>query len=349
MAAIPQRRRDALAALAALAAIAVIIMVLRTVQQHPNPAISALLLLLVVLATATAAQLRVAIGISIAATLGFNFFLLKPFNTLNIAEPQEWTALLVFVTVAIIGSQLAEMVRRQTRLSQRASLASALLASFSHDLRTPVTSVRLAVSNLQDVTLSPEERTAQAQLAVQELDRLTRVLQNILEMARIDAAAVNPEKQWVSPADVVDAAVAHAGPALAARELAIDADSAREVEIDPRLTSTALAHVLENAARYSPADAPIAIDATVDAGGARFVVTDRGPGFEAADLTHLFEPFYRGRKTKHAQGTGLGLAITRGLLAAEGGRIWCENVPAGGAQFTIRVPASVRATDAGVT
>ena len=107
---------------------------------------------------------------------------------------------------------LAERKKAET-LSQRADLASALLASFSHDLRTPVTSVRVAVTNLQDVTLGPEERRAQAQLALQELDRLTRLFQDILDMARIDAAAVNPDRQWVSPADVVDAAVAHVAPA----------------------------------------------------------------------------------------------------------------------------------------
>ena len=86
---------------------------------------------------------------------------------------------------------LAERKKAET-LSQRADLASALLASFSHDLRTPVTSVRVAVTNLQDVALPPDERRAQAQLALQELDRLTRLFQDILDMARIDAAAVNP-------------------------------------------------------------------------------------------------------------------------------------------------------------
>ena len=118
---------------------------------------------------------------------------------------------------------LAERKKAET-LSQRADLASALLASFSHDLRTPVTSVRVAVTNLQDVTLSPEERQAQEQLALQELDRLTRLFQDILDMARIDAAAVNPDRRWVSLADVVDAAVSHVAPAVADHALQIDAD-----------------------------------------------------------------------------------------------------------------------------
>ena len=118
---------------------------------------------------------------------------------------------------------LAERKRAET-VSQRADLASALLASFSHDLRTPVTAVRAAVSNLQDAALAPEERRTQAQLALQELDRLTRLFQDILDMARIDAAAVNPDRHWVSPADVVDAAAAHVAPAVAEHSLQIDAD-----------------------------------------------------------------------------------------------------------------------------
>jgi two-component system sensor histidine kinase KdpD len=239
---------------------------------------------------------------------------------------------------------LAERKKAET-LSQRADLASALLASFSHDLRTPVTSVRVAVTNLQDVTLGPEERLVQAQLALQELDRLTRLFQDILDMARIDAAAVNPDRQWVSPADIVDAAVAHVAPVIAEHALQIDADGLTQIQVDPRLTSTALAHVLENAGRYSPNADAISVRAWTESDGAYFVVRDHGPGLDPSDLDHLFEPFYRGPNTRHATGTGLGLAITRGLLAAEGGRIWCENVPDGGAQFTIMVPSSVRVLD----
>jgi two-component system sensor histidine kinase KdpD len=496
-------RRDTLATIGGSFAIAAITVMLRAVQEQPNPTIAALLFVLVVLATATSAHLRVSIGISVAAMLVFNFFLLPPFYTLTIADPQNWVALFVFVVVAVIASQLSAAVRQRaseaearkqevTRLfdlsrdillttdseraiadvaryvarrfelaaiaiclptaagwdvhqggersvdptreqldhalarlrgpleydarqraygghavvgdhgaeatlvplrlgtkpvgmlatqggqldlgtldalggvvaiaierahflaerkkaetlSQRADLASALLASFSHDLRTPVTSVRVAVTNLQDVTLGPEERQAQAQLALQELDRLTRLFQDILDMARIDAAAVNPDRQWVSPADIVDAAVAHVAPVIAEHALQIDADGLTEIQVDPRLTSTALAHVLENAGRYSPNGAAISVRAWTESDGAHFVVRDHGPGLDPSDVDHLFEPFYRGPKTRHATGTGLGLAITRGLLAAEEGRIWCENVPDGGAQFTIMVPASVRVLDA---
>lgn len=492
----PDWQRDIAAGLAGLAGVGLVSASLRTVQEHPNSTIAALLLLLVVLAIATAARLRVAVAISAAAMLAFNFFLLPPFHTLTIADPQNWVALFVFVIVAIIGSQLSAAVRLQaeeadsrrqevTRLfdlsrdillttdsdraiadvaryvarrfeltavavclptatgwklhqggespiepaaseldaafarlqgplgydararaygghvvvtgqirlvplrlgtrpvgllatpisplevgtldalggvvaiaierahfladrkkselvKQRADLASALLASFSHDLRTPVTSVRVAVTNLQDLTMPAAERAAQAQVALQELDRLTRLFEDILDMARIDAATLAPERQWVSPADLVDAAIAHVGPVLAERTLHIEADDSNEVQVDPRLTSTALAHVLENAARYSPTDAAIVVRGQAAPDGAYLVVRDQGPGLDPTDLDHVFEPFYRGAQARHAPGSGLGLAITRGLLAAEGGRIWCENFPDGGAQFTLMVPSPVR-------
>ena len=115
----PQWRRDALVTVAGLAAIMAVVVLLRAVQDQPNPTIAALLFLLVVLATATSAHLRVSIGISVAAMLAFNFFLLPPFHTLTIADPQNWVALFVFVVVAVIASQLSAAVR------QRASEAEA--------------------------------------------------------------------------------------------------------------------------------------------------------------------------------------------------------------------------------
>jgi two-component system sensor histidine kinase KdpD len=242
---------------------------------------------------------------------------------------------------------LAERKHAET-LSQRADLASALLASFSHDLRTPVTSIRVAVTNIQDAALSGEERQVQAALALQQLDRLTRLFEDILDMARIDAAAVRPQLQWVSPVDIVDAAVTHVAPVIASHTLEIEADGVSEIQVDPRLTAIALGHLLENAAIYSAAGAAIVIRAWTDSDGGHFAVRDYGPGLDAADLSHLFEPFYRGRTHRQSSGTGLGLSITRGLLAAEGGRVWGENVSGGGAQFTIVVPSDVRLLDGSV-
>src|SRR5688572_10979040 len=162
----------------------------------------------------------------------------KPVGMLATVESQldvgTLDALGGVVAIAIERAHFLDERKKAEAASQRADLASALLASFSHDLRTPVTSVRVAVTNLQDLGLPTAERRLQAQLALQELDRLTRLFQDILDMARIDAAAVNPRRQWVSPADVVDAAVAYVGPALAERTLHVDADAVNEIQVDPR-------------------------------------------------------------------------------------------------------------------
>jgi two-component system, OmpR family, sensor histidine kinase KdpD len=229
----------------------------------------------------------------------------------------------------------AELVR------QKADLAATLLASLSHDLRTPLTAIKAAVENLRR-ELPAEERLEQARAASAELHRLTRLFQDILDMARIDAAAIRVDKQWVTAADVVDAASAHVRHALEGHALRVEADADRQVEIDPRLVSVALSHVLENAAQYSSGDREILVEAEVEDDGLRVSVLDRGPGLDPSELEHLFERFYRGHAARRSTfGTGMGLSITRGLLAAAGGRIWAENV-AGGARFSMVIPGAVR-------
>jgi two-component system sensor histidine kinase KdpD len=264
--------------------------------------------------------------------------LLAASSTLDIGSLD---ALAGVVAIAIVRAQFlaerdaAELVR------QKADLAATLLASLSHDLRTPLTAIQAAVENLRG-ELPAQERREQARAASVELHRLTRLFQDILDMARIDAAAIRVDKQWVTAADIVDAASAHVRHALEGHALRVDAEGDLETEIDPRLVSVALSHVLENAAQYSPADREIVVQARVENDGLHVAVTDRGPGLDPGELEHLFERFYRGQVARHTTfGTGMGLSITRGLLAAAGGRIWAENV-SGGARFTMVIPGAVR-------
>jgi two-component system sensor histidine kinase KdpD len=248
--------------------------------------------------------------------------------------------------VAAIAIERAEFLAERDAaelVRQKADLAATLLASLSHDLRTPLTAIRVAVENLRQQTLTAEARRDQAQAALSELNRLTRLFQDILDMARIDASAIRVDRQWITPADIVDAAAAHVRHQLEGRVLRVDADGETEVELDPKLTAAALAHLLENAAQYSPANTPIAITARGEGEGLRVSVQDGGPGLDPGELDHLFERFYRGHAARQTSfGTGMGLAITRGLLAAAGGRVWAENAPQGGARFTIVVPGAVR-------
>jgi two-component system sensor histidine kinase KdpD len=246
------------------------------------------------------------------------------------------------VAIAIERTQFLGEREAADLVRQKADLAATLLASLSHDLKTPITAIRVAVENLRR-DLESQEREEQAGAALVELDRLTRLFQDILDMARIDAAAIHFEPQWVTPADVVDAATAQVRHTIGGHALRVDADERTEIELDPRVASVALSHLIENAALYSPADRDIVIDAGVQPDGLHVTVTDHGPGLDLNEMDHLFERFYRGRSAKQRiPGTGMGLAITRGLLTAAGGRVWGENAPGAGARFTIVVPGRTR-------
>lgn len=248
------------------------------------------------------------------------------------------------VAIAIERTEFLAERDAASLVRQKADLAATLLASLSHDLRTPLTAIRVAVENLRG-ELPADERRAQAAAAMAELERLTRLFQDILDMARIDAEAIRIERQWVTAADVVDAALAHVRHAVEGHTVRVEADADMETEIDPRLTSVALSHVIENAAQYSPVDKPILVRADVTGDGLRVSVTDEGPGLDPGELEHLFERFYRGRSARQTTfGTGMGLSITRGLLSAAGGRIWAENAPDGGARFSLVVQGAVRTT-----
>jgi two-component system sensor histidine kinase KdpD len=246
------------------------------------------------------------------------------------------------VAIALERSEFLEERRGAELSRQRAELSSALLASLSHDLRTPLTAIRTAVSNLDSDILTEAQRRDQARVASGQLDRLTRLFDEILDMARIDAGTVQPQRAWTAPAEIVEAAIAHASSALGGRDVRIDAQDDMAVEIDPRLAASALAHVLENAAQYAP-QGPIDVRGWTDAEGLRLEVRDEGPGLQPHELERLFEPFYRGELLRQrVPGTGMGLAITRGLVAADRGRVWAENIAPHGACFSIAVPARTR-------
>lgn len=333
---------------ATLIVIAAITLALKTVAIANHTTI-ALAYLLVVLFVAAASELWLALLASVVSMLCVNFFFIPPVGTFTVVDPENWVSLFAFLTVSVVASHLSasararESERRAAELAhQRAELSSALLASLSHDLRTPLTAIRTAIDNLETAPLSEAQRREQARVASGQLDRLTRQFEQILDMARIEAGAVQARPEWTTPAEVVEASLSHAAPFVANRDLRVEAPDDISVEVDPRLTSAALTHLLENAARYS-ADGPIVVRSWIEPDGLRIDVSDSGPGLQAAELDRLFEPFYRGERVRQRiAGTGMGLAITRGLLAAEGGRVWAGNPQSGGACFSIAIPARTR-------
>ena len=265
-------------------------------------------------------------------------------------EPGTLDTLAGVVAIAIERAQFLEERKAAELTKQREELKSALLASLGHDLRTPLTAIRIAASNLTASDLGPGDRAEQGDVILTEAERLTRLFENILEMARIDAGAVAADSRWAHPSEIIAAARDQLAQTLSGHPVDVVVDPDVPVRLDPRLTGAALAHVLENAAQYAPAGSPIHVHGSVTDEGLVLKVRDHGPGIGAADLSHLFERFYRGVAGRsRVSGTGVGLSIARELLAVEGGRIWAENCPEGGAEFTMVVPAAVKASPQAVS
>jgi two-component system sensor histidine kinase KdpD len=348
--------RDIPRALVAIAAVAAITAAYTRWLHVTNATTVALTFLMIVLLVAATSRLWVAVTTSIAAMLCFNFFFLPPVGTLTIADPENWIALFVFLVVSLAGSSVSAVARARanealarrdaTLAREREELKSALLASLGHDLRTPLTAIRVAATNLQASWLSEPERREQSELVLAEVERLTRLFQNILEMARIDAGAITFEPRWIDPSELVAAAREQVVHTIGEHPVEIDTDGAGLVRVDPLLTATALSHILENAAQYTPTGSPITVRTAVADGELVVTVRDHGPGIATNDLPRLFDRFYRGAESKsRVSGTGMGLSIARGLLAAERGRVWAENCAGGGAQFTIAVPAETKTAE----
>ena len=324
-----------------------------------NPTIASLSYLLVVLIAATVSTLRVAIAVSVAADLFLNYFFLPPLGMFVVADPENWVALFAFLAVSVIASDLSAAARERAHdaLTRRDELArlleerkaaelarqsaefkSALLASLAHDLRTPLTAIRVAAGNLQTSWLPDGDRREQSEVILTEVARLNRLFQNILEMARIDAGAVAAEARWVHPAEIVEAALDQVERRGRRFDIAIESDTL--VNLDPRLTAAALAQILQNAAQYTPAGAAITVTVSVSADGLVVTVRDRGPGIAPGDLPHLFDRFYRGREGGTARVGHRHGSVDRARNAA--GRTWADlgrKLSGRRSAFTIAVPA----------
>ena len=259
-------------------------------------------------------------------------------------ERRTVDALSSVVAIATERVRLLEQRERIEAARRGVEIKSTLLASLAHDLHTPLTAIGTAVSNLSALSLTDDERSTQVGIAMSGLDRLTRMFQNLLEMANIDAGGITPSPEWVHPSALVEGARHQVEPALRGHVVKIvDRSGSQLVRVDPRLLAPALAHLLENAGQYSPKGSTITVTHEVASAGIGLVVEDEGVGVAAADLPRLFERFYRGGEShRHGSGTGMGLAIVQGLLVAQGGRVRVENRVEGGSRFSIFVPTEIR-------
>ncbi len=227
------------------------------------------------------------------------------------------------------------------------ALRSSLLSSVSHDLRTPLSSIKASASSLlqEDVQWDEEARRSFATTIEHQADRLNRLVGNLLDMSRIEGGALKPEREWYPLDELLQDVLNRMQGVLQGREVQLFLPGhLPPIKLDYLQIDQVVTNLLENAVRYTPANTPIEISAQVTHGQIEVSIADHGPGIPPYELTRIFDKFYRisgtTRKNTSIMGTGLGLAVCRGLIEAHGGRIWAENRPEGGAVFRFTLPMS---------
>jgi two-component system, OmpR family, sensor histidine kinase KdpD len=238
-------------------------------------------------------------------------------------------------------AQAAEIAR------QADALKSALLQSVSHDLRTPLATIRAAAGTLRpDSGLSRADQEESADAIDREVEYLNRLVTNLLDLSRIEAGVLLAERDVFELEDLVGRTVDRLRPRLAGHRLVV-ALAAPSVEVDPIFVDEAVTNALENAIKYTPADAEIRLGASALAGEpfVRLTIEDAGPGVPDAHLDRIFEKFYRVPEARRSSrsGTGIGLAVVRGLMEAMGGRVTARRSGLGGLALDLDLPMAALA------
>lgn len=339
--------------------------------EHINATTVALALLLIVLFVATLWGARPAVAAALLGVLCFNFFFLPPFGTLTVAATDNWIALFAFLVTAVTVGQLSGHAKRRTEeadagrreierlyvelrnaferashaeaLRQSEKLKSALLDAVTHDIRTPLTSIKASVSTLLEevpskaservrVTLDPEARQEMLEVIDEECDRLNRFVEGLVELARIEAGELHLRRRSGALDEIVAAALARAGSLTRHHHVRVEMeDELPLVQVDARAVAEVLFTLVDNAAKYSPEGTSILVTAE-RAGEAsiRIAVADEGDGIPVALRERVFDKFFRATRDGDAgdgrapKGTGMGLAVAKGIVEAHGGRIWIE-------------------------
>ncbi|HEX6650871.1 MAG TPA: ATP-binding protein [Pyrinomonadaceae bacterium] len=346
-------------------------LVLKLIGNHVNAATVSLALLLNVLFIATRWGSLPALAASIFAMLCFNFFFLPPFGTFNIAATDNWIALLAFLLTAVTAGQLsgrakrraeeAEVGRREIErlyaelrdaferashaeaLRQSENLKSALLDAVTHDLRTPLTSIKASITTLLDeargrvdgeapLALDAESKMEMMEVIDEESDRLSRFINGLIELARIEAGELQLRRRWGVVDEIISAALLRAEPLTRQHHLELDIEKELPgVRVDERAVSQVVYTLVENAAKYSSQGSTIWI-AAQRAGeeSIQMSVEDEGQGIPVDLRERVFDKFFRATRdgdisTQQPSGTGMGLAIAKGIVEAHEGKIWIES------------------------
>lgn len=265
-------------------------------------------------------------------------------------SPQIYEAIGSLVAIALERAAALERSSRLEASRESERLRSTLLDSVTHDLRTPLTSIRAAVTTLATAPGLPEHEQAELLAVVdEESTRLDRLIGQAVEMAELDAEAVKVHRQPQNVRELIETTVEELRPLLRGRrvEFRIGEDLPR-VLMDRELVRRALRHVLENAVRYSPPESPVVLRAECEDDRLLLSVADQGPGIDPAEQLFVFDKFYRGRQHRTSiRGSGMGLAIAKAILEAHGGGITLASSPGQGSRFTLWLPlAGARAESA---
>ncbi|MBL8348288.1 MAG: DUF4118 domain-containing protein [Rubrivivax sp.] len=246
-----------------------------------------------------------------------------------------------------------EVAQASTLQMESERLRNSLLSAISHDLRTPLASL---VGLADALRLTHPRLSAQQDEVVGAMKdsalRMNALVNNLLDMARLEAGAVQINRQWQPLEEVVGAALAACAPALAGRPVQVQLpEDLPLLHLDAVLIDRVLANLLENAAKFTPPGTPVIVRATARSDSVDLIVEDRGPGLPPGKEELLFEKFERGRKESATPGVGLGLAICRAIVQAHGGTIRAENVAQGagenGARFVLTLPRGTPPSDTG--
>lgn len=259
-----------------------------------------------------------------------------------------YEAIGALVAIALERAAALERTSHMEVARESERLHSALLDSVTHDLRTPLTSIRAAATTLiSQPQMSEAQRLEMYAVVDEESSRLDRLIGQAIEMAQIDSASIHVQAHPESVRELIELALEEAQPLLGDRAVEVQVpENMPTVRMDRKLVRRVLRHLIENAAKYSPSGSPLRISGRIEGYRLLVSVEDHGPGIEDSDQPFIFNKFYRGRNRNSAiPGTGMGLAIVKAIMVAHGGGIEVLSRPPRGSLFTFWLPVESERSD----
>jgi two-component system sensor histidine kinase KdpD len=250
-------------------------------------------------------------------------------------------------TAALDRARLDARARIAQLDAETNQLRAAMFSSVTHDLRTPLASIKAGVTSLLDVGVhhDPAQERELLTTILEETDRLNRLVGNLLDLARIRAGALTPTRQPAAIDEIVEVVLARMRPRLAGHTVAAELPpDLPDVSVDPVQMDQVLTNLLENAGRHAPEGTRIGVSVQWVRHAVQVRVSDEGPGIPADERERVFEAFYRGSSSPETPGSGLGLAISKAVVVAHGGRIWIEDAEGGGCVVAFEIPGEEGAT-----